>query len=384
MALLSIRALVEELKPGLLDLSQAIHSLRELRFEEHQSSRLLIEWLQGHDFAVQHPVAEMETAFVARFERGIGPTVAFLAEYDALPELGHACGHNLIAAISAGAGGALARWMKEANMTGQVWVIGSPGEEGGGGKVHLLEANIFSTVDAALMFHPAALDEVAPRYLAREGIDVRFYGRAAHAAGGPEHGINALDATLLFFQFLNSLRQHLYVTDKVHGIITNGGTAPNIIPEFASARILVRSVDRERLNELFERVLKAAAAAADGTGCRFEWDRFVPTYWEVRHHPVLGEWLREAFADCGRQPVLDLHPHGSTDMGNVSHVVPSIHANIGIGAGLVGHTHAFREASCSDIAGPTIVDGATMLSQVGARLLSENRLQELLPDHADG
>lgn len=369
----SIRRRVDELLPELLQLSRQIHSLQEERFQEFESSRLLVKWLEQEGFSVQNPAAGMDTAFIAKFSHGQGPVVAYVAEYDALPVLGHACGHNLIAAMSTGAGAAVSRWMKASETPGEVWVIGSPAEEGGGGKNRLLDAGVFAPVDATLMLHPAALDEIAPRYLSREGIDVRFYGRAAHAAGGPEHGINALDATILFFQFINALRQHLYGTDRVHGIITNGGVAPNIIPEFASARILVRSATRSRLEELLGRVLKSANAAAEGTGCRFEWERFVPTYWEVVQNPVLADLLGQAFTDCGRQPVEDPQPHGSTDMGNVSHHVPSIHANIGLGQGLVGHTHEFREASLR-VAGPTIADGATALAQVGAQLLIDPQL----------
>ena len=374
-----IQVLIDRFSDELWHVAHEIHSYREVKFQEYKSAQVLTQWLSSHEFTVDRGVAGLETAFVARKIHGAGrPTVAILAEYDALPELGHACGHNLIATMAAGAGLALAQWLDETGHSGQVMVVGSPGEEGGGGKIPLLEAGIFKAADIAIMLHPAALDEVNPRYLAREGLDFDFYGRPAHAASGPQHGINALDAVVAFYQFLNSLRQRLNDTDRIHGIITHGGDAPNVIPEHTSARILVRSESADQVSKILSLVIKAADAAASGIGCTFEWKRFVPFYKNVMNNPGLVSMAQQAFGAFDREPTKVPQPHGSTDMGNISHETPALHANIGLGEGLVGHTHEFCQAADSAQGRKVMEDGAGILAMIGALYCSDKAQQTLV------
>jgi amidohydrolase len=369
----AIKSWIGKCSEDLWRIAGAIHSYREMKFQEYRSSAILADWLESHGFSVRRGEAGLDTAFVAERRIGSGgSTVAFLAEYDALPEIGHACGHNLIATMSTGAGVALARWMEENHCSGRVMVVGSPGEEGGGGKIPLLESGVFKGVDIAMMLHPAALDEVNPHYLAREGLDFHFYGRAAHAASGPQFGINALDAVVTFYQLLNSLRPRLAAADRVHGIITHGGDAPNVIPEHTSARILVRSDTAERVSELLDLVVQAADAAARGVGCTFEWSRFVPMYKNVINDPQLVEYASKAFTAFGRSPVTSPQLHGSTDMGNVSYEVPALHANIGIGEGLVAHTREFCEVAGSSRGREAMEDGLGILAMIAASYVSQS------------
>lgn len=367
-----IKQQIDVFSADLWHVAHTIHGLHETKFVEYESVRVLSEWLSHSGFSVTNGVAGLETAFVAQRHVGSGgPTVAMVAEYDALPEIGHACGHNLIATMSAGAGVALARWLEINNGAGSVMVIGSPGEEGGGGKIPLLDQGVFSEADIAIMLHPSALDETNPRYLAREGIDIDFFGVPAHAASAPQHGINALDAVVTFYQLINSLRQRLEPSDRIHGIITRGGDAPNVIPEHTTARFLVRSDETARVGQLMDWVLKAAESAATAIGCTYSWKRFVPIYMNVHNNPGLVSLADDAFRAVGRQPSLDPQPHGSTDMGNVSHAMPALHANIGLGPGLVGHTHEFCTAADSVQGRQVMDDGATILAMIGARYFAD-------------
>ena len=363
--------LAETLKtvgPDLLEISHRVHGLRELRFEETLSSRALQELLTRYGFSVESGLAGMDTSFIAR--RGHGESiVGFFAEYDALPEIGHACGHNIIAASSTGAGILLAKWLEAKKLDGEVWVVGSPGEEGGGGKIRLLDSGVLDSLSVAMMFHPSAEDEVAPQYLFREGIDVKFYGKEAHFAAAPEQGVNALSALLLWFHFIDALRYHLDPRTKVHGIITDGGASPSVVPAFASARMLVRAPDAALARTTLEKVIRGAESAAAGTGCQMEWERFVPPYEDVIHEPQLVSYIEKALAERGRTPIRDRPPLGSTDMGNVSHRIPSIHANIGIGLGLAPHTRSFEHAARSPEADRAVLDAAYALARAASLYL---------------
>lgn len=374
-----IKAQISKFSDELWQIAHEIHSFRELKFEEYRSSKLLSEWLAQQGFVVDVGAAGLDTSFVARKVHGEnGPTVAILAEYDALPEIGHACGHNLIATMAVGAGVALSEWLNQSCHAGQVMVVGSPGEEGGGGKIPLLEQGIFDTADIAIMLHPAARDEVNPKYLAREGLDFDFYGVPAHAASAPQRGVNALDAVVTFYQMINSLRQRLEPSDRVHGIITHGGDAPNVIPEHTTARILVRSEGADRVSDLLSWVVKAADASASGIGCTFKWKRFVPFYKNVKNNAGLVSLAEEAFSAFGREPTKVPQAHGSTDMGNISHKIPSLHANIGLGEGLVGHTHEFCAAADSVHGRRVMEDGAGILAMIGVRYCTDVAQQSLV------
>lgn len=361
---------LESLTPQLLELSHTVHGLHETRFEEERSSSELVRLLEAHGFRVDRGLADMPTGFIAR--RGQGePVVGFFAEYDALPDIGHACGHNIIAAASVGAGILLADWLETDGRSASVWVVGSPGEEGGGGKVKLLEAGVLDPLSVALMAHPAAVDEAAPAYLCREGIDVRFYGKEAHFAAAPEEGVNALSAVLLWFHFIDALRNHLDPASKVHGIITHGGTSPNVVPAFAAARMLVRGPETAITQAVLDKVLRAAESAATGTGCRMEWERFVPFYENVAQDEGLASLMGRALQERGRTPVAGGPPLGSTDMGNVSQRVPSLHINIGIGKGLVPHTREFAAAAIGPDGDAAVVDAAYALARTASLYLEE-------------
>ena len=250
----------------LVDISLDIHSHPELNFQEHHAAKLLADTLEQHGFQVERGVGGVETAFRGTLEGGggDGPTVALLAEYDALPEIGHGCGHNLIAISNLGAGLGVQAAM--ANLPGRLVVLGTPAEEGGGGKNRMIDAGVFDDVDISLSSHPssnltvfgteAAIDETWSLAMVRYRFD--FYGKAAHAAVAPEAGINALNAVIHTFNGIDSMRQHLRPDTRIHGIITDGGTAPNVVPEFASADFILRSRDRVYLNEIVQKVVAIA------------------------------------------------------------------------------------------------------------------------------
>jgi amidohydrolase len=268
----AIAAEARALHPRLIDISQTLHANPEILFEERQAAALLTNELEEHGFNVERGVAGLETAFVATYGSG-KPVVALLAEYDALPKLGHACGHNLIATWAVGAGIALRRALPE--VAGTIQVIGTPAEEGGGGKVIMAEAGIFNKVDAAIMMHPRDATYLDRGSLAVTRYTVEFFGQSAHASSGPEKGINALDAILQVFFSINALRQAFKPHTRIHGVITHGGDAPNIIPDYAAAKFLVRANEQayhEELKQKFRNIVEAAALA---TGARVEIDEGV-------------------------------------------------------------------------------------------------------------
>lgn len=274
----AISSYIDELREQLIGLSLDIHAHPELNYEEHYCSARLADFLESHGFRVERGVGGVETAFRATAEGGAGegPTVALLAEYDALPEIGHACGHNLIATATVGAGIAARSLIEQ--LPGTLQVIGTPAEEGGGGKIRLLEAGVFDGVDIAITCHPAANRSVIPTEvpldeiwaLALVGFRYKYYGRAAHAAVAPEQGINALNAVIHLFNGIDALRQHLRDGVRIHGIITDGGKAANVVPDFAAANFMLRSRDKEYLKEIVEKWTskKSPPAASTAGGAR--------------------------------------------------------------------------------------------------------------------
>lgn len=328
-------------------ISRGIHRTPETRFEERFAAETLAGWLEDNGFSVQREAGGLETAFVARHEgRGDGPTVAILLEYDALPGLGHGCGHNLI-----GAGGALAAIAAaEAfpDHPGTLLAIGTPGEEGGGGKILMLEAGVFDGVDAALMFHPADRGITARHALAADHLGFRFIGRAAHAAKNPEDGRSALAACQLFLTAVDIMRQFVPSTARLHGIITQGGTAPNIVPELAEASMYVRDLTEEQVAGLVVRVTDAAHGAALATGCRAEIYTTSPAYTERLNNMTLAERCAEHLAASGivLEPPSAGNPAGSSDIGNLSKSIPIIHPYLQIAErGTPGHSAEMREAA---------------------------------------
>lgn len=342
---LAVLDAVERHAGAIRALARKIGEHPELGFQEYNAAKWLGSALEKAGFHVTYGTAGMETAFQARLGEG-SPQIALLCEYDALPDLGHACGHNLIGAASAGAAMALAEFIGE--LPGTLVVIGAPGEETGGGKVKLVEAGIFQGLDAAMMFHPAAKNLLMSTSNALDAYEFVFIGKTAHAAASPHEGINALDGVIHLFNGINSLRQHLKDDVRVHGIITEGGTAPNVVPERAAARFYMRAATRAGLDEVVEKICAIAQGAALITGAHVQWqkfelsnDNFIPNRTLAKafgaNLEILGVTDVEAYSE-GR---------GSSDMGNVSHVVPAIHPYLSVGPNLVSHTPEFAKACLS-------------------------------------
>ncbi|MFN2519574.1 MAG: amidohydrolase [Candidatus Limnocylindria bacterium] len=353
------------------DLALRIHARPELAFEEIHACSLLCDTLEGDRLAVDRGVAGLSTAFRVDAGAGPGPTVAILAEYDALPGVGHACGHNLIAAAALGAFLAVRDVIGEGGSRGSVRLLGCPAEERGNGKVALIHSGEFSGVDAALMFHPGDRDELDPLMLAMVSLDVTFSGRAAHAAAEPHAGINALDGLVLGWNAIASLRQLVRSDSRIHGVITDGGSAANIIPERAAARLMVRSPDNAYLRELQDRVMACFEGAAKATGCSLE-HAWSDTCELVRSNGPLAE----AFSANARALGRDMRPrapgdtHGSTDMGNVTTVVPGIHPFLAVTNGPVaGHSHDFAAAACEPLALETMRLAAKAIAMTACDVL---------------
>lgn len=365
-------ALVDTRGDELERLSLAIHARPELAFEERFASAALADYVEREGTPVTRGAGGLDTAFVA--EAGSGkPVVALCAEYDALPGLGHACGHNVMGTAAVGAFLAVRDVL---HGSGTVRLIGCPAEERGNGKVALIRAGLFRDVDAALMYHAGDHDELDPLMLALVNLEIEMLGTAAHAAAEPYSGVNALDGLLLGWSSLSALRLVIRSDSRVHGIITDGGQAPNIIPERAAARLMVRSPDNTYLEELRRRVLACFEGAATATGCqlRHSWS-------EVTESVTTNAPLAEAFAanaaalgrTMPRRPPGDTH--GSTDMGNVSTVVPSLHPILSITpTPTPGHSHAFAAAAARPEALATMRLGAKALAHTALDVLADPAL----------
>jgi len=360
----AISTRIDALRPELERIGRDIHANPEIAYEEKQAVGWLTELLKKHGFGVELGVANTPTAFVATRRNGTGPTIAFLSEYDALRGLGHGCGHNLIATASAGAGIALAGLLDR--LPGRVLVIGTPAEEGGGGKIRLIRGGIFQEVDAAMMFHPDTRTQVLHWALAVTHMHFEFTGRAAHASGDPEKGINALDAFVLAYNGISLLRQQMKDGARLHGFLKEGGTAPNIIPERTSGEFLVRAREQAYMEELVQKVKNIFQAAALATA-------------DLRNNEVLARLFEENLRRVGLAPVegVPWENAGSTDMGNVSHVVPALHPTLAIASDNVpGHSQAFLEASGSPRGYQAMADAAKALAMTGADLLADPSLIE--------
>jgi amidohydrolase len=368
----AIDATAEEL----ITLARRIHATPEVAFHEVQASTWLAETLEHHGFAVRRGIADLPTAFRAELRGGRpGPVVAFLAEYDALPEIGHACGHNLICTAALGAGIGLAAL--GAKVPGTVIVLGTPAEEGGGGKVLMLERGAFAGIDAAMMFHPADYTLTARPSLASWRLKVKFLGRASHAAAAPEKGINALDALIQMFVNIGLLRQQLREDVRVHGIITYGGAAPNIIPDRAEASFSVRAADGPTAAQTLERVLNCGRAAATASGAPVEFD-VKKGYEAMKPSRRLAAAFERQLAalDWPVDPLPERQRMGSTDMGDVSQVIPAIHPYLKIGDGMEGHTIEFREAALTDRGFGAMLTAAKAMALTGLELLTDPTVLE--------
>ncbi|MBJ8347366.1 M20 family metallopeptidase [Antrihabitans sp. YC2-6] len=375
-----IASVVSAASSDLIELSHSIHGEPELAFAEFKSSAKLIELLTQRGFEVRTEVAGLPTAFEASFGSG-DLVIGVCAEYDALPEIGHACGHNVIAAAAVGAGLALAEFADRHAIT--VRVIGTPAEESGGGKILMLDAGVFDDVAAALMVHPGPEDIVGVRSLALADLAIAFTGREAHASAAPEFGRNAADAVTVAQVGLGLLRQHLAPGQQLHGIVSDGGIAPNIVPGHAEMLYYLRARSTASLEQLRERAEACFAAGAMAAGCSFDIRTVAPTYTELTPDAELADAYRSEITAMGRTPLAPglegLRPLGSTDMGNVTNVLPGIHPVIGIDSGgAVTHQPGFAAASVNASADRAVLDGAQALARTVIRVLSEESSRERL------
>jgi len=372
------RATVESLERDLIELNDWMYHHPEVAFEERESSARLSAYLAANGFTVEYPAYGLETAFVA--SAGSGPELVICAEYDALPGVGQACGHNIIATAALGAGCALAPLADELGF--KITVLGTPAEEKFGGKVDLINAGAFANAAAAMMIHPSVVDVVDPNVIAVSHLDVEYHGREAHASAYPQLGINALDAFVQAYVNVSTYRQHIYPTDKIHGIITHGGEAPNIVPDYTRSSWYVRAQTRERLDELLPHVTACFEAAAVASGCRMELIPMGHTYDDLVSHPTMVDLYAANAAALGRpmQRGANLPPSqtGSTDMGNVSKVVPTIHPMVSINCyPIVNHQRAFAAHTISFDGQKALFDGAVSMAWTAIDLAQNQLWDEL-------
>ncbi len=354
---------VERRADLLVGVSHDIHDHPEENFAEHHAHDVLTDVLADEGLDVQRGAYGLDTAFSARAGR-TGPTVAVLLEYDALPAIGHACGHNIIAAAGLGAGLAAAAVAEEVG--GRVVILGTPAEEGGGGKVFMIERGAFDGVEAAMMVHPADADLQWMTTIAIHRLNVSYTGEAAHAAASPWLGRNALDAAVLGYMNVAALRQHIRPEERIHGVFTDGGDKANIVPAHSAMQWYVRAGDLERLQPLKERVLAALQAGAAATGCEMTHEWLEPPYADLRPNAPLCDLYTTNAALLGRTvevPTEKTEVVGSTDMGNVSYVVPSIHPMIAVASpGVSIHTPEFAVAAAGPEGDEAVLDGARAMA----------------------
>lgn len=357
---------IDERGDELVAMSRAIHERPELGFEEHFAAGILADALVDGGFEVERGAYGLDTAFVGRIGAGDGPHVVVCCEYDALPGIGHGCGHNIIGTAGLGAGLALAPLVQQ--LGGRLTVLGTPAEElGKGGKIKLIERGAFDGADVAMMVHPSVADVGWAPHIATTRVEIEMHGKAAHASAAPWAGVNALDGIVLGYNGVAALRQHLRPgREKVHGIITHGGDAENIVPDYAAAVFQVRAPTEEEVEPVLRRVVNCFHGSAQQTGCELHL-RSLGSYAELRKNKPLadayrsnGERLGRAFID---PEIIPLSVAGSTDMGNVSKVVPTIHAMIRIAdLDVPGHSERFRECAASPEGDAAVVDGAKSLA----------------------
>lgn len=365
---------IDARRQQLTELSLKIHSNPELGFQEVKAAAWLARYLEENGFSMEQGICELATAFRGSYGQG-KPVIAILAEYDALPSLGHACGHNLIAACAVGAG--IASKPAIDQFGGSILVIGTPAEELYGGKAIMADRGAFNNLDIAMMVHPGVYDTATTQSLACLALKVEFFGKAAHAAARPEAGINALEAMLNSFTAINSLRQHIKDKARIHGIITDGGEAPNIVPAHSAGIFLVRAEDDTDLDELKQRVINCFIGAATASGARLEYRWGDIRYAPLRNNSTLAQLFSQNMQSLGRKVhLLDpTNSFGSTDMGNVSQLVPCIHPSVAIApVEVLTHSPQFASAAASEAGIHGLLDAAKALTMTVVDLVANPEL----------
>jgi len=373
----AIKKNLTEIEDDLFALVKKMKENPELGFEEHKASQWLTDFLESVGFKVERGIADLPTAFRATYDTGVeGPNVAFLCEYDALPVIGHGCGHNMIGPMSIGGAVSLS---KTEGIRGKITVLGCPAEETGGAKVLLVKNGVFEDIDVAMMVHPATVNGVYSTSFAIDAIEFTYHGKTSHAASAPELGINALDSVIHLFNGINALRQHLKDEVRIHGIISKGGDAANVVPELAQARFYFRAAEREYLDEMVEKIYKVAEGAALMTGASVEWQNYELSNDDLRPNKTLSELFKKSYQEVG---VTDINPpykgKGSTDMGNVSHVVPAVHPYVAIGdeGAFNPHSREQADATVSPRGKKAMFNAALAMGLTGYEILTDSAVYD--------
>ena len=361
------------IKERLAEISDYIYRNPELGNEEYKAVEVLTTFLREHGFEIECPYAGINTAFKATFDSGKeGMTVGYLCEYDALPEIGHGCGHNMIGAMSAGAGVVLSKGLSE--IGGKIIVYGTPAEETNGGKVILTEAGAFDELDAAMIVHPDGETRASGSSSALYPIRFIYKGKTAHAASCPEKGINALNSVIQLFNGIDALRQHVTPDVRMHGIITKGGVAANIVPDEAVADFYFRASTKERVTEVVEKVKKIAEGAALMTGATLEMERYELPYDDLKTNETLSEIFNSNLRELGITDIKEAKTTGgSSDIGNVSHVAPTIHPYIGVtDCPMVGHSVEMADSTITSKAHDRLLIAALAMAYTGYDVITKN------------
>ncbi|KAG4434824.1 hypothetical protein IFR05_009695 [Cadophora sp. M221] len=383
----AIYGAIDQTSVELRELNRHIHDNPELGYQEFMAYETLTNFLNKHEFTVKEHAYGLETSFEAECGSG-GSLVVICAEYDALPNIGHACGHNLIATSSIAAFLGLSKAVMKLGIAGRVRILGTPAEEGGGGKVKLLEAGAFKdTIAAAIMAHPMASHTYKDghtglagfKLIASHKLRIEYRGKPAHAGAEPHNGLNALDAAVSAYTNISMLRQQIRPDERIHGVIEQGGTVPNVITEFTRMNFNVRSPTIERANELLARVKLCFEAAALATGCSVSYI-YAPTYMDLRANDALCRQYVEDMADLGEKILFkeEIPATASTDMGNVSYAVPTFHGGFAIPApdNVTGHNPSFAAAAGTDAAHESAIRCAKGMAVLGYRVLTDSKLAD--------
>lgn len=377
--------LSKDLKDELSELSLKIYNNPELGFEEYEASKLHMEILKKYNFEITNPYLGLNTAFKAVYDsKKVGPTVSYMAEYDALPEIGHGCGHNILGATSTGAAIVLSKIVDE--IGGRVILFGTCAEEMGGAKVHLSQSDELKDVDAALIMHPGSYYALSGNSLALVTRKYEFFGKTSHAASEPENGINALDAQIILFSSLGLMRQQLRSDVRIHGIIKNGGAAANIIPDYTDSRFYVRARDKKCMLESVEKLDNIAKSAATATGCEVKISEYELPNDDIVANEVLNELLYNTLKEYTEDEIVRIPPAiGSTDAGNISHVIPTIHGYFPISKTKVkGHSRELRDATLTEYAKDQMIITISTLALMGYKIIvDENLLKRIKKEYND-